>query len=129
MNQVEAYQILAILTDQYPKLRDAEFTDRTAKQWSMSFADRSADDVMAAVQEHMKDPQSGKFFPKVGEIAAKLPEKAILLIGPAKSAAMQLRERRQKINKQYHDRGLMPYSEAREQGISSAEWERMVCSK
>jgi|GEM_PF-2813210 len=125
MDKAEVYKLLAMLTDQYPKLRDAEFTDRTAQQWLISFADRSAQDVFSAIQQHMTNPQRGRFFPNVGEIAAYLPQR-LALVQANDNAALKLRERRRKINRLYHDQRLMPFSEARERGISSDEWERIM---
>jgi hypothetical protein len=122
---IKAIALLGTLWTNY-KPPEASDVDPMVETWLRLFGTVNTDTVHKTI---LKMSAEGRQFPpQVGEIykAIKDQHDQKLLSAPTENAATKLRDYRKPIDAEYKAKGLYPYHEAREHGVSSEEWERMV---
>ncbi len=123
----KAFILMGTLWSNYKPPQDPKEIKATLETWLGFFRNIPEEEVHSTI---MKMAAEGReFSPNVGQIYAAIKshrEKIKELPARTENAATRLRDYRKPIDEAYRSKGLYPYHEAGEHGISSGEWERMV---
>ena len=121
----ESLVLMGTLWQNYKPPQEAKEIEATYNAWLGFFGNIPAPEVHKAIMKLASDGR--EFAPNVGQIYAELKnQKVKALPAPTENAATRLRDYRKRIDAEYRAKGLYPYHEAIERGVSSEEWERMV---
>jgi hypothetical protein len=121
----ESLILLGTLWQNYKPPQETKEIEATHNAWLGFFRNVPTPEVHKAIMKLASDGR--EFAPNVGQIYAEIKDQRVkALPAPIENAATKLRDYRKPIDEAYRSKGLYPYHEAREHGISSGEWERMV---